>query len=155
MDGNLVTESSDLTERVGRLKPGDKINLTVSRDGQEKNFSVTLKPLADEMATKTAAVSKSAEELYNKLGGTFMPLSPAQKTKYRVNNGVLVTQVREGGVLDQSEIPRGSVITSVNKQPVNNSSDIGRAVTKLQDGNLTISGRTPDGTLFNNTYNAH
>jgi Do/DeqQ family serine protease len=155
VDGNLVTESSDLTERVGRLKPGDKINLTVSRDGQEKNFSVTLKPLADEMATKTAAVSKSAEELYNKLGGTFMPLSPAQKTKYRVNNGVLVTQVREGGVLDQSEIPRGSVITSVNKQPVNNSSDIGRAVTKLQDGNLTISGRTPDGTLFNNTYNAH
>lgn len=155
VDGNVVTESSDLTERVGRLKPGDKINLTVLRDGQEKSFNVTLKPLADEsVSNKTAAVSKSSEELYNKLGGTFMPLSPAQKAKYHVNNGVQVTQVREGGVLDQSEIPRGSVITSINKQPVNSSADIDKALTKLQDGNLVISGRTPDGTLFNNTYNA-
>jgi serine protease Do len=43
VEGNPVYESSDLQERVGRLQPGDKINLTVLRDGGEKNLTVTLK----------------------------------------------------------------------------------------------------------------
>jgi serine protease Do len=43
VEGQPVYESSDLQERVGRLQPGDKIHLTVLRDGAEKNFTVTLK----------------------------------------------------------------------------------------------------------------
>jgi serine protease Do len=43
VDGNLVTESSDLTERVGRLQPGDKVKITALRGNTEKEFSVTLK----------------------------------------------------------------------------------------------------------------
>jgi len=151
VDGNVVTESSDLTERVGRLEPGDKIHLTATRDGQEKTFTVTLKPAAATLR-RTAEVSKSAEELYNKLGASFMPLSPGQKARNHVNNGVVVTQVREGGIFDEVEIPRGSIITSINKRPVNNSADIDKAIVQLKDGNLMISGRTPDGTVFNNTY---
>jgi serine protease Do len=38
VDGNVVYESSDLQERVARLQPGDKINLTVLRNGSEKSF---------------------------------------------------------------------------------------------------------------------
>ncbi|WP_317169365.1 hypothetical protein [Mucilaginibacter humi] len=71
-------ESSDLQERVGRLQPGDKIHLTVLRDGAEKNFTVTLKADAP-TATRSATVTKSASELYNKLGASFVPLTPAQK----------------------------------------------------------------------------
>jgi serine protease Do len=39
VEGTPIYESSDLQEHVGRLQPGDKINLTVLRDGKEKNFS--------------------------------------------------------------------------------------------------------------------
>lgn len=152
VEGNVVTESSDLTERVGRLQPGDKIHLTVLRGNEEKNFTVTLKADAATPTSRTAAVSKSSEELYNKLGASFMPLSAGQKTRYHVESGVMVTQVREGGILDGAEIPRGSIITSINKQPVNNMNDIDKAIVQLKDGTLAISGRTPDGAMFNNTY---
>jgi Do/DeqQ family serine protease len=151
VEGVPVYESSDLQERVGRLQPGDKINMTVLRDGKEKTFAVTLK--ADATPTnRTAAVSKSAEELFNKLGAGFQPLTQAEKAKFHVNSGVKVTQVRPGRVFDNFEIPVGSIITSINKSPINSVADIDKAITNLRNGNLVISGYYPDGTNFNNMF---
>ncbi|MDR6941947.1 Do family serine endopeptidase [Mucilaginibacter pocheonensis] len=150
VEGVPVYESSDLQERVGRLQPGDKINISVLRDGKEKNFAVTLK--ADATPNRTAAVSKSAEELFNKLGASFQPLTPAQKAKFHVNSGVLVTQVRPGRVFDNFEIPVGSIITSINKTPINSVADIDKAITNLRNGNVVISGYYPDGTNFSNMF---
>lgn len=151
VEGIPVYESSDLQEHVGRMQPGDKINLTVLRDGKEKNFAVTLKADANPTA-RVAAVSKSAEELFNKLGAGFQPLTQAQKAKFHVNSGVLVTQVREGRVFDSFEIPVGSIITSINKSPINSVADIDKVITNLRNGNLVISGYYPDGTNFNNMF---
>jgi S1-C subfamily serine protease len=152
VEGNTVYESSDLQERVGRLQPGDKINLTVLRDGAEKNFTVTLKADAPVARTATATVSKSAAELYNRLGASFVPLNPSQKVKFHVAGGVIVTQVRDGGIFDQAEIPSGTIITNINKAPINTVADIDRAITNLRNGMLTIGGYYPDGTKFNNTF---
>jgi serine protease Do len=150
VEGQTVYESSDLQERVGRLQPGDKIRLTVLRDGAEKNFTVTLK--GETPVAKAAAVTKSATELYNKLGASFVPLSQQQKAKFRVNSGVLVTQVRSGGMFDQFEVPVGSVVTKVNQQAVNSIGDIDKAITNLKNGTVTISGYYPDGGNFNNSF---
>ncbi|GAA4091913.1 Do family serine endopeptidase [Mucilaginibacter panaciglaebae] len=151
VEGTTVYESSDLQERVARLQPGDKINLTVLRGNAEKNVTVTLKP-ENATGTRTASVPRSATELYNKLGASFMPLTQSQKAKFRVTNGVVVTQVREGGIFDQADLPSGTVITSINKQPINNVNDIDKAITNLRNGMLTIGGYYPDGTRFNNTF---
>jgi serine protease Do len=142
VEGNPVYESSDLQERVGRLGPGDKIRLTVTRGNEEKNFTVTLK--ADAPAPKVA-VSKSAEELYNKLGASFKPLSAAEKVKFRVHAGVVITQVREGGVFDSAEIPVGSVITSVNRQPITTTDDIDKILSNVRTSTIVFSGYYPDG----------
>lgn len=150
VEGNPVYESSDLQERVGRLQPGDKINLTVLRNGSEKNFAVTLK--ADAPAPRTAAVSKSAAELFNKMGASFQPLNKAQKAKFHVNSGVLVTQVRPGGIFDDTEIPVGSIITSINKQPINSVADMDKVITNLRNGRLIITGYYPDGGSFSNVF---
>jgi len=143
IEGNTIYESSDLQERVGRLAPGDKVHITVLRDGAEKNLAVTLKADA---GTPKVAVTKSAEELFNKIGASFVPLSAAQKAKFHVSNGVLVTQVREGGLFDNTEIPEGSVITQINRQPIATVDDLDRALSNPRNGILVISGLSPDGT---------
>ncbi|MCC8425084.1 Do family serine endopeptidase [Mucilaginibacter sp. UR6-11] len=151
VEGVTVYESSDLQERVGRLQPGDKINLTILRNGSEKNITVTLKP-EEVTERKAAVISKSAAELYNRLGASFMPLTPNQKAKFHVNGGVLVTQVREGGMFDQFEVPVGSVVTKINQQPINSVADIDKAITNVKNGAVVISGRYPDGGTFNNSF---
>ncbi|WCT12218.1 trypsin-like peptidase domain-containing protein [Mucilaginibacter jinjuensis] len=153
VDGTTIYESSDLQERVGRLQPGDKVKLTVLRDGSTKEIAVTLK--GDAVAAKTTvARTKSAEELYNKLGASFKPLSPQEKSKLHVSSGVVVTQVRAGGFFDETETPVGSVIISINKQPINGIADIDKAITNTHNGMVTITGVYPDGTSFNNTFQA-
>lgn len=152
VDGKKVYESSDLQEPVARLQPGDKIDITVLRGSDEKNVSVTLKSDAGNLAARRGPASKSAEDLYNKLGASFKPLSQAEKVKFHVHSGVMVTQVRAGLLFDDTQIPVGSVITSINKQPVNNTDDISKAITSMRNGNLIITGYYPDGTAFNNVF---
>jgi serine protease Do len=149
VDGKTVYESSDLQEPVARLQPGDSIDLTVLRGNEVKHITVTLKAEAGNLGQNTVS-NASPGELYNKLGATFEPLTPDQKSKFNINSGVMVTEVQPGLLFDNVQIPVGSVIASVNKQPVNSSDDISDALTNLKNGKLLISGYYPDGTKFNN-----
>jgi S1-C subfamily serine protease len=151
VNGKTVYETSDLEEPVARLAPGDKIELTVLHDGSERNVSVLLKSDAGNLAARTA-MSKSATEMYNKLGASFRGLSASEKSKFHVSHGVLVTQVRPGLLFDDTQIPVGSVITSINKQAVNNTDDISSAIANGKNGSLVITGYYPDGTAFNNVF---
>jgi serine protease Do len=151
VDGNTVFESSDLQEKVARLQPGDKINLTVSRDGKEQTFAVTLKADNSNVLANNGR-TKSAEEIYNNLGASFAPLSSAQKQKYHMSSGVLVTQVRPGRMFDQLGIEEGSLITAINKVPVNSPEAIDKAISNVKDGILIITGVSPDGGAFTNRY---
>jgi len=142
VEGNTVYASSDLQERVGRLQPGDKIHLTVLRGNEEKNFTVTLK--ADVPAAKVA-VTKSSEELFNKIGASFVPVNSSQKARFHINAGVIVTQVREGGLFESTEVPVGSVITQINRRPISSVEDMANALTNPRNGVLVIAGLYPDG----------
>jgi Do/DeqQ family serine protease len=148
VDGNPAYASSDLQEPVGRLHPGDKINLTVLHGSDVKNVTVTLKA---DVPAPAPAVSASTEELFNRIGASFIPLNQAQKNRFHVNTGVLVTQVREGGLFDFTDVPVGSVITDINRQPIASSADIDHALSNLKNGLLTISGFYPDGTRLRST----
>ncbi|WP_423147577.1 Do family serine endopeptidase [Rubrolithibacter danxiaensis] len=143
IDGNVVSSSAELSERVARHRPGDKIQLGYVREGKQKNISVTLK---GEESLKTAKnVKGSSEELYNKLGASFAPLSSAQKQKYKINSGLVVSDVRQGGFFDQFEIPEGTIITSINGKTVNSIDDIDAALGALKDNMIRIMGIAADG----------
>jgi len=149
VEGAPAYENSDLQERVGRLQPGDKIHLTAIRGNEERNFTVTLK--ADVPAPRMA-VSKSAEELFNKLGASFVPLNASQKAKFHVNAGVLVTQVKQGGLFDYTDVQAGSVITEINRHPIASVADMDRAFSNSNNGIITISGFYPDGARLRSSF---
>jgi serine protease Do len=151
VDGKPVYESSDLLEPVGRLHPGDKIYLTVMRGSEEKNVSITLE-VKEGNPNHTIASSASNPESFDKLGASFQPLTEEQKDKLQVNSGVMVTQVSPGQLFDNLQIPTGSVIISINKQPVNTVEDINSAITNTQEGKLVIKGYDADGTAFTNVF---
>jgi len=150
VDGNLIATSSDLTEHVGRLQPGDKVKLTATRNGAEKTFLVTLK---DNAGDATAIASTSNADLFKKMGASFKPLTADEKSKHHIQSGLIVTDVAEGGMFDDLGVAKGSIITAVNRTMVNSIDDIDKALdASKRRGLLTLSGINPDGSLFTNNF---
>ncbi len=148
LNGEEVSSSARLQERVGILRPGDKVSLTVLRDGGLKTFNLTLK--GDE-GMKMASNGPAVTEVANSLGATFAPLNDNAKKKYGLSSGVVVTSVSPGKVFDLYEMPKGTVITSVNGKGVNNNDQVIAAL-KQDPKMVSLQGIVPDGSRFRVTF---
>jgi S1-C subfamily serine protease len=151
IEGVSVNASSELQEQIGRHRPGDKIAVTFVRNGQEKTVNVVLK--SDE-GLKLASNSKSAEEIFNKLGASFAPVSDATKKKYGINAGLIVAEVRRGGLFDEVGLPKGTIIISMNGKPLSKVDDIDEALANRRNDMLQINGIAPDGSRINYSFQA-
>ena len=145
VDGAIINDSPDLQEKIGRLNPGDKVKLTVLRDGALKDFSVTLKGESSVGLTASNAPAKSAEVA--QLGATFAPATAAQKSKLGISSGVVVTSVTTGKSFDNIGVEKGLVITNVNGVPVNNVGDVQKALpqTRNKMNMVSITGVSEQG----------
>src|SRR5690554_512887 len=106
IDGRVITASSVLQERVGRMGPGDKIELTYLRDGKTHKTTVTLQDATSSMPTSSASTSKSATQLYNDLGAGFSTIPADRKKELGISSGVVVSDVRRDGLFSQYGVPR-------------------------------------------------
>ncbi|MGI8634973.1 MAG: S1C family serine protease, partial [Segetibacter sp.] len=76
IDGILLNSSTEFSERIARHKPGDTIKLTYQRKGATAAVSATLHSEDAAKTEKTEAKSDRAlQEIYNRLGATFAPLT--------------------------------------------------------------------------------
>lgn len=141
VEGNQIHSPSDLQERIGRLGPGDKVQLSYLRDGKTMSTSVTLKG-EDSIKSKD---SRSASVVAKNLGATFAPASDAIKKKYKLNSGVVVTNVVSGGFFDKLDLPKGTIITSVNGTAINKAEDIEKVISSSRNNMAILSAISPDG----------
>lgn len=145
-----INSSAELQVKIALLHPGDKVSLGVLRDGKMKTFELTLK--GDE-GMKLAGNENAPEvsAVLNSLGASFAPLNDNLKKKYGIGSGVVVTSVAPGKVFDNYDMPKGTIITSVNGRAVNNNDQIVSAL-KQDDKMLSIQGIVPDGSRFRVTF---
>lgn len=137
---------SELQEQIGRLRPGDKVKISVLRNGKEIDFDVTLK---NKMGS-TSMIQSGASEL---LGGKFAPLSDRQKMRYGVNDGLYVEQVTKGGKLSKAGVPNGYIIVKANNMIVKDIETLESIVSEAKQTNgqlnehLFLAGYTPNGKI--------
>ncbi len=152
VDGVLINSSTEFSERIARQKPGDTIKLTYQRKGATTTVSATLH---NEVVAKTetleAKSDRGLQEIYNRLGATFAPLTDDIKRRFNLSAGVLVTRVYRNGFFDQAGIPPGTIIAFINGTPINNPKDIDMALLSAQSGMIQIFAVAPDGSkvVFN------
>ncbi|MEN9386386.1 MAG: Peptidase Do, partial [Bacteroidota bacterium] len=118
IDGIETKTTAKLMEIVGRKRPGETLNVTVNRDGQNKDFTVTLK----NKDGNTSIVKSESGESYKSefLGAKFGALSSSDKEKFNVSTGVKVIEVSPDGRLEMYGLSKGSIITKINDKVVNN-----------------------------------
>ena len=137
VNGIKVDENAQLAELVARQKPGDKVSLTFVRNGSEQTVNVTLQGKMGEFASMKSAAVQS-------MGAEFSDLSKDDAAKLGVDGGVVVNNIRDGGVLsNQTNMRPGFIITKVGDQPVKSVDEFRDALSK-QGSNFQIQGIYPD-----------
>lgn len=149
IDSTVVNSSVELSERIARRHPGDRVTLSFLRKGRVLSGSATLK--GQETDAQAASSGPSLNEIYNKLGAKFAPLTDRIKQTYGVSSGMIVTAVARGGFFEQIGIQPGSVIVSVNGNQVNTPIELNKVLMSATKGTIRIACITPDGSkvLFN------
>lgn len=135
INGVNVNSGSELQEQLSNYKPGDKIDVTVSRNGNEKTMRVTLKNSAGtyDIVKPTAMVDK--------LGAELETLDPAKAKQLGLPGGVVVKKINEGALNDQTRMRDGFIITKVNGKEIKSLDDLKDQIGNQTD--ITISGYYP------------
>lgn len=130
-----VNSGSELQEQLSSFRPGDKVDVTVDRNGTEKTLRVTLKNNAG-----TYAIVKPAT-MVDKLGAQLETLDPQKAKQLGLPGGVVVKKINEGALNDQTRMRDGFIITKVNGKDVKNLDDLKNEIGNQTD--ITISGYYP------------
>ncbi len=130
-----VNSGSELQEQLSNFRPGDKVNVTISRNGSEKTFNVTLK----NNAGNYDIVKPST--MVDKLGAELQTLDPAKAKQLGLSGGVVVKKINEGALNDQTRMRDGFIITKVNGKTVNSLDELKTEVGTQTD--ITITGVYP------------
>lgn len=119
--GIKVKSVSELQEIIGRLSPGDNVEISVLRNGKMKSYNVLLKNRIG-----TTDVIKNDES--NIVGAKLRPLNEAQKMQLNVNNGLIVESIDNGSIFDKANIPVGYIIIKANSKPIYSISDLNAVI---------------------------
>lgn len=119
-----VKTMAQLQEQIARFRPGDKVLVTVDRDGKTQNFSVTLK----NSQGNTDVIQKKGIDF---LGATFQNLSQQELMKYGVRRGVMVKSLESNGAFAKSGMKEKFVIVKINDSVVSSEKEIEAAYNAL------------------------
>ncbi|MFM2048419.1 MAG: hypothetical protein RI955_967, partial [Bacteroidota bacterium] len=95
IDGKNISSVPELLESVGSKRPGDDIKIEYLRKGKMLESSVQLKNRDGN--TKLISKAEVESEAFNSLGASFEELSSSEKSKYRIDSGVKISSILQGG----------------------------------------------------------
>ncbi len=132
VDDREVNQPNQLQSYVASKRAGSQVRLKLYRDGKEIERYVTLKS-REEDEKKTVAASnrnrnetkKDVKELtFDELGLSVRNMTDAELKDFKVDNGVIITNVKNFGKAYNQRIARGMVITSADRQDISNVSEL-------------------------------
>jgi serine protease Do len=145
LNGQTIQDAGDLTRRVGALKPGDKVELSYLRDGNENTASITL----GEQKTQTMAKANTDQNRGAAVMG--VELAPASQVSGAGHEGVAIVNVDPSGAAASKGLSDGDVILDVSGKAVSSPEDVKAGIaTAKKEGKkaILVRVRTADGSRY-------
>jgi serine protease Do len=126
VNGKKIKDSHELLIMIATFHVGDKIEIKVWRDAQEKIFNVIV---AERKGQPEVASSRESMENF---GMTVQDITPeiAQYLGIASKNGVIVVDVKDGSPADEKGIQPQDIILQVNKAKISSVKDYTREMSK-------------------------
>jgi len=132
VDGNSVENPGDLQSKISQLNPGEKHTITVIRGGDEKELSVRIGEMPEDMDQQPASAGE-AREFGMSLRNITSDL--AERFDLQTRSGVLVAEVERGSQAADKGIQPGDIITHVGpNNPVDNLEEYREAIGEYEPG---------------------
>lgn len=125
-----VQSSPELQEAIARHRPGDVVRIKVNRQGQEKEFRVTL----NNRKGSAELVSQGNQNILDVLGADFENLNAKTAQKLGISSGVKVKKLGPGKLRKYTDLREGFIITKVDGQTVKNVDELTHILSKKQGG---------------------
>jgi serine protease Do len=154
VNGQKIDGGKDVQRIIFSGKVGQKVDLTVWRDGQ----TVHLNPTTGELPSDERQASREGGEGDHngnaqkaKLGIGLASLNPALAERIGVNpkvKGAVVTSVRDGSPAQEAGLQQGDVIVEVDRKPVQTADDAVRTLSNQRNGGHLLRVQRGQGALF-------
>jgi serine protease Do len=142
IDGKAVKDVTQMRNVIAAQSPGTKIELTVYRDGKERDLKVEVGRLKGrDGGSESAQPSDEVEEFGMSLG----ELSADAAKQLGVTDGVLVTEVEPDSAAYRAGLRENDVITAVQDTSVSSAREFNKAIAKHDlKGGVRLTVRTED-----------
>ncbi len=132
LDETPIKSSTALIEYVGRKRPGDKVNVTINRQGKTMVIPVTLK----NSDGKTTTVKREEKLEAAALGFELEEVDSKVLKRLEINQGVRVKSLSSNGKLKRTGMRDGFIITHIDDRPVKSVSEVEEIIKKKKSGDL-------------------
>ncbi len=139
VNGKAVKNGDELVSIISAVKPGNKVDITYVRNGQQKETSVLVKDRAELSPDRTEEADNTADNSApkpSKLGVTVRSMTQEQVDRLGLasGKGVLVTEVKPDSFADDIGLAPGMVVLQVNRQQVNSEEEFRKLTSQLKSG---------------------
>jgi serine protease Do len=133
-----LKEMRDLPRLVSAAEPEAASTMTVWRNGQQKELSVTLGEAPENLQTASArdGSDPGEDQMADALGMRFAALTPDLRRQKRVGRdvqGVVITGIEHGSPAESFGLARGDVLMSINQEPVSDPDEAARKLQKISN----------------------
>lgn len=141
VNGQKVTDATSTTRVVGKLIANTANEFGIIRGGKQRTINVTVGERPADPYARTAPSGPSSDDADTNetengteiatVGATFEPMDDELRTRLGLRsgeNGLLVTEVDEGGVMADAGIQPGMVILEIDNQPATSIDAFKRAI---------------------------
>jgi serine protease Do len=145
LDGRPIENATELTSQLAQRKPGDRVRLTVVRNGQRRDITAELAEFERSRDRTTARPAPDSPAA--RLGFDVATLTPqlAQRLGIEANRGVAITTVVPYSTAAMAGFRAGQIILSINGQEVKTPSDVERIASRLAAGGVaSVRVRDPE-----------
>jgi serine protease Do len=158
VNGRPVKTGEELVSIISSVHPGNKVDITYVRNGQQKQASVAVEDrtkLFPDRAEEAEESPDTPTPASTKVGITVRPLTSQMSDRLGIpaGKGVQVTEVKPDSFAEDIGLEPGYAILEVNKHPVNSEDEFRKVMSQLKSGeDVVFLVRTGRGTNAGNIF---
>ncbi|MFZ0390854.1 MAG: PDZ domain-containing protein, partial [Calditrichia bacterium] len=135
VNGEEVSSVSELQSKIAQKHPGDPVNVQIWRNNRRINKQVMLGKAP--VGTNNNSFSREQpKKSFDNLGLEVRDLTGSEENSFETENGAFIEEVKMGSPAFLARLRPGTVILSLDNQPVEDAGDFKDKVSRMKSGEV-------------------